>query len=181
MPEQRLWTLSNGLTMGRILLVPVFCLLALQESALSSAAAIAVFLIASITDAYDGKLARARNEITDFGKLADPIADKALTGAAFILLSAAGEFPWWATVAVLVREVGITVWRLSIRGRVVHAAGAGGKLKTTMQIVAICLALWPKDALLGGLIHPLGILALWLAAIVTIYTGIVYAQELRRS
>ena len=178
MPQSRLLTVSNGLTMARIALVPVFVWAAVRETVVWGFAAIAVFLIASITDAYDGKLARSRNEITDFGKLADPIADKALTGAAFVVLSMQGLFPWWATAVVLLREWGITVWRLALINRVVHAANRGGKLKTTLQITGIALALWPADALLGSIVQPAGILTLWVAALVTVWTGVTYAREL---
>ena len=141
--------------------------------------AIVVFLVASITDAYDGKIARARNEITDFGKLADPIADKALTGAAFVILSMQGHFPWWATALLLVREWGITAWRLAIRNRYVHAANRGGKLKTTLQITGIAVAFWPYEGFLGWAIQPLGLAILWAAFAVTIWTGVTFVRELR--
>lgn len=181
MAHRRLWTVSNGLTMLRIALVPLFAYYALQDGVAVGFAAMAIFLIASITDAYDGRIARARNEITDFGKLADPIADKALTGAAFLILSTQGRFPWWATTIVLVREVGITMWRLRIRNRVVHAANRGGKLKTTLQITGIALACWPADAWLGSVVRPAGIITVWVASAVTVWTGITYARELVRA
>ena len=181
MPRTRFWTPSNGLTMLRFALVPVFVWTALQGTVAWSFAAIAVFLVASATDAYDGRLARSRNEITDFGKIADPMADKALTGAAFLILSSQGVFPWWATVIVLVREWGITIWRLRLLRRVVHAANRGGKLKTTLQLVGIALALWPIDAVLGSLVQPVGVIVLWVAALVTVWTGAWYARELARA
>lgn len=177
--SRELWTLPNMLTMLRIGFIPVFVWLALQETVLAGFLAMAVFLLASITDHYDGKLARSRNLITDFGKLADPIADKALTGAAFVIFSVQGAFPWWATALVLLREWGITAWRLAIRHRVVHAANRGGKLKTTLQITGIAVALWPAAAPLGGVVHPLGLGILWVAALVTVYTGLLYVRELR--
>lgn len=179
MPHRRIWTLPNMLTMLRVAFVPLFCWVAVQETVPMGFAAIAVFLLASITDHYDGKLARMRDEITDFGKLADPIADKALTGAAFVILSLQGLFPWWATVLLLVREWGITVWRLMIRHRLVHAANRGGKLKTTLQITGIAVAFWPHEAILGWLIQPLGVLIVWAAFVVTVWTGAVYVRELR--
>lgn len=180
-PHRRIWTLSNGLTMARIAVVPLFCWFAIQGTVWSGYAAIAVFLIASITDAYDGKLARARNEITDFGKLADPIADKTLTGAAFVILSMQGLFPWWATVLLLVREWGITIWRLAIRNRLVHAASRGGKLKTTLQITGIAVAFWPYAGFLGWLIQPLGLAIVWAAFLLTMWTGVTYVKELRNA
>ena len=177
--HSRLWTISNGLTMLRVAFVPLFGWLAMQQTVWFGFLAMVVFLLASITDAYDGKIARARNEITDFGKLADPIADKALTGAAFVILSAQGHFPWWATVLLLFREWGITLWRLAIRNRFVHAANRGGKLKTTLQITGIALAFWPHAALLGWAIQPIGLAVVWAAFVVTLYTGVTYVRELR--
>lgn len=179
MPHRRIWTFSNALTMARVAFVPFFVWVAAHESAPWQFAALAVFLVASITDHYDGKLARLRDEITDFGTLADPIADKALTGAAFILFSLAGSFPWWATLLLLVREWGITWWRLRIRNRQVHAANYGGKLKTTLQITGIALMFWPKDAVLGALVHPIALGVLWAAFAVTVYTGVMYVREFR--
>ena len=174
-------TLSNGLTMLRAALVPVFCWTAVQETMWFGFVTMAVFIVASITDAWDGKLARQRNEITDFGKLADPIADKALTGAAFVILSLQGHFPWWATALLLIREWGITIWRLRIRNRVVHAANAGGKLKTTLQLIGIVLAFWPPAAWFGSLIQGAGLAVLWVAFVVTMWSGVVYAKELHRA
>jgi len=165
--------------MTRVALAPLFCWVAVQQTVWSGFAAIAVFLLASLTDAYDGKLARARNEITDFGKLADPIADKMLTGAAFVILSIQGLFPWWATIVLLAREWGITIWRLAIRNRYVHAANRGGKLKTTLQITGIAVAFWPRAGFAGGFIQPLGLAIVWAAFIVTIWTGVTYVKELR--
>ncbi len=178
-PQRRIWTISNGLTMTRAAFVPLFCWVALQETVLSGFLAMAVFLLASITDAYDGKIARARNEITDFGKLADPIADKALTGAAFVILSVQGYFPWWATALLLVREWGITIWRLAIRRRYIHAANSGGKLKTTLQITGIAVAFWPHAGILGWLIQPIGLGIVWAAFVLTMWTGWTYVKELR--
>lgn len=178
MTQHRLLTPSNALTMLRFVLVPVFVWAAVQGTVITGLCAIGVFLLASFTDAWDGRLARSRNEITDFGKIADPIADKALTGAAFVILSMQGAFPWWATVVVLAREWGITVWRLRLLHRVVHAANGGGKVKTTLQLFGIALALWPTAAPLGGVIHPLGVGVVWVAAVVTVWTGIRYAREL---
>ena len=181
MSKRRLLTVSNALTMLRFALVPVFAWAAVQTTVLAGFCAIGVFLLASFTDAWDGRLARSRNEITDFGKIADPIADKALTGAAFVILSMQGLFPWWATSIVLVREWGITIWRLRLIRRVVHAANGGGKVKTTLQLFGIALALWPSEAPLGAVIQPIGVGLVWVAAVVTVWTGVRYAQELLRA
>lgn len=179
-PHRRIATLPNVLTMARILCVPFFVWAAVQETLLWQYAALALFLLASLTDLIDGQLARRRNQITDFGKLADPIADKALTGAAFILFSLQGVIPWWVTLLILAREWSITVARLVVRNRVVHAANAGGKLKTTLQITGISLVLYPADGFLGWLLHPAGIITVWAAMLVTVWTGLLYVRELRR-
>ena len=173
------WTVSNALTMLRIAFVPLFIWVALQETVGMDFLAIVVFLLASLTDHYDGKLARLRDEITDFGTLADPIADKALIGSALIILSMREVFPWWATTLILIREIGITIWRLRIRNRQVHAANYGGKLKTTLQIAGVGFAFWPIDGIGGAILNPFGIALLWGALVVTLYTGFVYIREFR--
>lgn len=175
----QVWTVSNTLTMLRIAFVPLFIWVALQETVAMDFLAILVFLLASLTDHYDGKLARLRDEITDFGTLADPIADKALIGSALIILSFRDVFPWWATTLILIREIGITIWRLRIRNRQVHAANYGGKLKTTLQIAGVGFAFWPVDGVGGALLNPFGIALLWGALVVTLYTGFIYIREFR--
>lgn len=175
----QVWTVSNTLTMLRIAFVPLFIWVALQETVAMDFLAILVFLLASLTDHYDGKLARLRDEITDFGTLADPIADKALIGSALIILSFRDVFPWWATTLILIREIGITIWRLRIRNRQVHAANYGGKLKTTLQIAGVGFAFWPVDGVGGALLNPFGVALLWSALVVTLYTGFIYIREFR--
>jgi CDP-diacylglycerol--glycerol-3-phosphate 3-phosphatidyltransferase len=139
------WNIANILTVVRILLVPVFVLCLAAGGTVWRLAALAVFGVASLTDLVDGKLARSRNLVTDFGKIADPIADKALTGAALITLSALGELPGWVTALILFREVGVTALRFAVISRGVIAASQGGKLKTLLQIAAICLYLLPAS------------------------------------
>ena len=131
-PAPSPWNLPNALTVLRILLVPVFVWLILRDGGDDTASrwwAWAVFTIAIITDRIDGDLARAKGLVTDFGKVADPIADKALTGAGFITLSMIGEIPWWITVVILAREVGITLLRFWIIRHGVMPASRGGKIK----------------------------------------------------
>ncbi len=96
-----------------------------------------LFFVAMITDKVDGDIARARGLVTDFGKIADPIADKAMTGMAFIGLSIVGDIWWWVTIVVLLREWSVTLLRLSILRRVVVAAAHSGKVKTVLQAVAL--------------------------------------------
>src|SRR5690606_2639838 len=128
-----------------------------EMSGLRWAAAV-FFVVAIATDAWDGYLARSRGLITDLGKLLDPIADKVLTGAALVGLSILSELPWWVTIVVLVREIGVTVHRLTIVHDVVVAAAWMGKLKTVAQSVAITLALLPLASVMG----PAAPVAYWL-------------------
>jgi CDP-diacylglycerol--glycerol-3-phosphate 3-phosphatidyltransferase len=141
------FNVPNALTTLRILMVPFFGWALLQDGGDSITwriVASLIFAAAMITDKIDGDLARKHNLITNFGKIADPIADKAITGMAFIGLSIVGDIWWWVTIVVLLREWSVTLLRLSILKQVVIAASSSGKLKTTLQAVA-----------LGGLTLPL--------------------------
>jgi len=179
--EVGLWNVANVLTVVRVILVPVFVVCLLAGGTTWRLAALAIFCIASFTDLLDGRLARSRGLVTDFGKIADPVADKALTGAALICLSALGELPWWVTGVIMFRELGVTALRFWVIRRGVIAASRGGKLKTLLQIIAICLYVLP------GALSPPGIVR-WLfmgaAVVVTVVTGADYvlqAVRLRRS
>lgn len=171
--------LPNLLTIVRILLVPIFVAVLFIDGGNQLTArwwAGALFAVAAITDRYDGRIARSRGQVTDFGKIADPIADKALIGAALIGLSVLHEVFWWVTVLILVREVGITVLRFMILRYGVIAASPGGKLKTLIQMVAIGLYVLP----LHMLSIPTGLLTwgrgglMGVAIVLTIGTGIDY-------
>jgi CDP-diacylglycerol--glycerol-3-phosphate 3-phosphatidyltransferase len=176
-PQPGVMNVANALTMLRLVLVPVFVLLLLAGGTGWRIAAFAVFLIASVTDLLDGRIARQRGLITDFGKIADPIADKALTGAALVTLSAQGALAWWVTCVILVREVAVTGLRFWVIHRGVIAASRGGKVKTLLQVIAIALFVLPG---------PPGVLrdAVMAAAVaVTLATGVDYgarAVRLRR-
>jgi CDP-diacylglycerol--glycerol-3-phosphate 3-phosphatidyltransferase len=133
-----------------------------------------------VTDRVDGEIARKRGLVTDFGKIADPIADKALIGAALIGLSLLDELPWWVTVIVLVREVGITLLRLYVIRHGVMPASRGGKVKTLLQSLGIGLLILP----LGGVLDDLALLIMYVAVVVTVVTGVDYvarAVRLRRT
>jgi CDP-diacylglycerol--glycerol-3-phosphate 3-phosphatidyltransferase len=177
------WNIANVLTVLRLLLVPVFAVLLLHDDGRSDAwrlAALLTFLGASITDSVDGELARRRGLITDFGKIADPIADKALMGAALLGLSALGELPWAVTLVILCREIGVTLLRFWVIRHGVIPASRGGKLKTFLQMLAICLYILP----LSGVLATLAALVMGLAVLVTVVTGVDYvvrAVRLRRS
>jgi CDP-diacylglycerol--glycerol-3-phosphate 3-phosphatidyltransferase len=152
------WNLPNVLTGLRILLVPVFGYALLHDGGDSVAwrcIATAVFAVAMVTDKIDGDIARARGLVTNFGKIADPIADKAMTGMAFVGLSIVGDIWWWVTVLVLLREWSVTLLRLSILRRVVVAAAQSGKVKTTLQAVALTGLSLPLRQVDGGL-HDIG-------------------------
>ena len=179
--EAGLWNIANVLTMVRIVLVPVFVVFLFAGGTAWRLAALGTFVVASLTDLLDGRLARSRGLVTDFGKIADPVADKALTGAALICLSALGELPWWVTGLIMVRELGVTALRFWVIRRGVIAASRGGKIKTLLQVIAICLYVLP-----AALSPPGGVRGLFMAAAVvaTVVTGVDYvfqAVRLRRS
>ena len=149
-PQAGVANLANALTVARLALVPVFAVLLLsghQANNGSRLAATGVFVAASLTDRVDGQIARRRGTVTDFGKIADPIADKALIGAALIGLSLISELAWWVTIVVLAREIGVTLLRFWVIRRGVLAASRGGKVKTVVQAVAIGLYLLPLHAM----------------------------------
>jgi CDP-diacylglycerol--glycerol-3-phosphate 3-phosphatidyltransferase len=186
------WNVPNALTTLRILMVPFFgwaLLVDGGDSVLWRCVAYLLFAAAMITDKIDGDLARKHDLVTDFGKIADPIADKALTGMAFVGLSIIGELWWWVTVVVLVREWGITLLRFWVIRHGVMAAGRGGKLKTLLQTFALGLLILPLRLLTGGW-ETVGLVLWWVgvalmaaAVAVTVVTGVDYvvkALALRR-
>lgn len=179
-PKPSNWNLPNAITIIRILLAPVFFIMLLVDGGEGGAlrwAAAVLFILAIATDGIDGHIARSRGLVTDLGKLLDPIADKVLTGAALVGLSILGELPWWVTAVILVREVGITVWRfVQLSDRVIPAS-RGGKLKTLVQSVAISLALLPFPALLGDWVNWVNGVTMTLAVILTVVTGIDYLVQ----
>jgi CDP-diacylglycerol--glycerol-3-phosphate 3-phosphatidyltransferase len=150
----RVVNLPNALTVLRLAAVPVFAVLLLRDGGQDDAGrwwAALAFLLAILTDRYDGIIARRTGQITEFGKLADPIADKALTGMALIGLSILDLLPWWVTVVILARELGITLLRVWVIRHGVMPASHGGKLKTVAQAVAILLYIAPLSGLLASL------------------------------
>ena len=177
-PAPGLLNIANALTVLRLLLVPVFVWFLVSGGTSDRAIAFVAFAIASVTDLLDGELARRRSLITDFGKIADPIADKALTGAALITLSALGELAWWVTAIIVIRELAVTGLRFWVIRRGVIAASRGGKAKTMLLIIAISLYILPwhitliREIVMGA------------ALVVTVITGIDYtarAIRLRRA
>jgi CDP-diacylglycerol--glycerol-3-phosphate 3-phosphatidyltransferase len=165
----------NALTAFRIVLVPVFAwmLLSHPDQAWWRFFTAVIFTVAILTDTLDGYLARKHNIVTNFGKLADPIADKALTGMAFIGLSIIGELWWWVTITMLVREWGITVLRFVMLRYGVMAAGRGGKLKTVVQAIAVILYLLP----LPDWAHVVAMVVMAIALVLTVVTGLDYIRD----
>jgi CDP-diacylglycerol--glycerol-3-phosphate 3-phosphatidyltransferase len=183
------WNLPNVLTGLRILLVPVYGVALLHDGGQSIAwrcVATAVFAVAMVTDKIDGDIARARGLVTNFGKIADPIADKAMTGMAFVGLSIVGDVWWWVTVVVLLREWSVTLLRLSILRRVVVAAAQSGKVKTVLQAVALTGLSLPLRQVHAPL-HDLGVVlfyasqvALGVAVAMTLWSGYEFFRDVWR-
>ncbi|MDT0327470.1 CDP-diacylglycerol--glycerol-3-phosphate 3-phosphatidyltransferase [Nocardiopsis lambiniae] len=181
-PHVPLWNIANILTMSRLVMVPIFVWFMFLDGTWWRAAAFAVFVLAAITDRIDGELARRHGLVTDFGKIVDPIADKALTGAALVVLSLQGDLWWWVTLAILAREWGVTLLRFAVLRYVVMPASKGGKLKTVLQIVAISVYLFPLWIL------PFSDVFVWFAhvvmaaaLVVTLWTGVTYVLDAIRA
>lgn len=174
------WNAPNIITGVRILATPFFLWMLLADGGADGPlrwVSAVFFVVAIATDAWDGHIARSRGLITDLGKLLDPIADKFLTGAALVGLSILGELPWWVTIIVLVREVGITIHRLMIAHDVVVAAAWMGKLKTVAQSVAITLALLPLESVMGAaapVAYWANVVTMTVAVLLTVLSGIDY-------
>ncbi|MFD3808258.1 CDP-diacylglycerol--glycerol-3-phosphate 3-phosphatidyltransferase [Streptomyces sp. NPDC058611] len=174
--QASLWNIANILTMIRLVLVPGFVMLLLADGGYDPvwrAWAWAAFAVAMITDIFDGHLARTYNLVTDFGKIADPIADKAIMGSALICLSWLGDLPWWVTGVILGRELGITLLRFWVIRHGVIPASRGGKMKTLAQGTAVGMYVL---ALTG----PLATLRFWmmaLAVVLTVVTGLDYIRQ----
>jgi CDP-diacylglycerol--glycerol-3-phosphate 3-phosphatidyltransferase len=183
-PRPTDWNLPNALTVLRFLLVPVYAVLLFMDGGESPwwrFWAWVVFVLAAVTDGIDGKIARQRGEITNFGKVADPIADKALTGTAFIGLSVLGVIWWWVTVVILVREIGITILRFVVIRHGVMPAGRGGKLKTMLQTLSLGALTFPLAVLpLGGAWLFVAYVLLGAALVMTVVSGVDYVFKAAR-
>lgn len=170
------FNVANFLTGVRLVLVPVFLLALFADDGHDPAfrvVAFVIFTVAVVTDHLDGRIARSYGMVTEFGKLADPIADKMLIGAALIGLSMLQDLPWWVTLVILAREIGVTVLRLAVLRRGVIPASRGGKLKTLVQAVAIGLFIlplhdWPAPWLTTAWV------VMWAAIVLTVVTGADY-------
>lgn len=173
------WNIANAVTIGRIALVPFFAGALLADdghSVMWRLVATLVFVLAALTDRVDGYLARRHNLVTALGALLDPIADKLLIGTALVILSAFGELPWWITVVILVRELGVTAMRFFMLRYATLPVSRGGKAKTVLQSVAIAIYLLPLGELPFGVRVVAGI-AMGLAVAVTVVTGADYVRQ----
>lgn len=174
---------ANKITMIRVILVPIFMVLFWIDNTACHYAALGVFVLASITDAVDGHIARKYNQITTFGKFVDPLADKVLTTSAFLMLMHYDRMSVWALMAVLVREFMVSGVRLVAAGEgKVVAASMWGKLKTVTQMIAVIAAmlLLPYDIFLGvgaGLVSDI---LIWISVLFTIISGVDYLIKNRK-
>ena len=172
--KQSNWNVPNVLTSARIIFVPVFAWLVLSQRWWW---AFGVFVALMITDKLDGDIARSRGLVTDFGKIADPIADKALMITALVTLNIASTLPVWITVVIVIRELGITLWRMVMlrRGKVVPAS-KGGKAKTVLQTLGVALYLCP----LPSWMDIPTLIVMLVATVVTVVTGLQYILDARK-
>ena len=174
-----LWNLANLLTMSRLVLVPVFVVALFIRDGADPAwrvTAAVILGIASLTDRFDGDLARRRGQVTKFGTIADPIADKALIGSALVGLSLLGELAWWVTLLIAVRELAVTGLRLWVLRYGVIPASRGGKIKAFTQAVAIGLYVLP----LPLPAYPLRWIVMGIAVALTVVTGVDYVVRALR-
>ena len=180
------WNVANALTTLRLVMVPFFGWSLLVDHGADNTwrwVAWALFALAMVTDKVDGDLARKHGLVTDFGKIADPIADKAMTGMAFVALSVIGDVWWWVTALVLFREWAVTLARLSIARQVVIPARQSGKVKTVAQTFALGLFVAPFNQL-PGVWHTPGLVVWWigavlmgLAVVLTVTSGLEFARD----
>ncbi len=180
------WNLPNALTTLRIFMVPFFAYALLVDDGDNSwwrFTAWVIFAVAMATDKIDGDIARARGMVTNFGKIADPIADKALTGMAFVGLSITGDIWWWVTILVLLREWSVTILRLSVAKNVVIAAAHSGKVKTTLQALALGGIVLPFEAfdgfwdIPGDVLHWFSYVMLVAAVAMTLWSGYEFFRD----
>jgi CDP-diacylglycerol--glycerol-3-phosphate 3-phosphatidyltransferase len=172
--------IANIITVIRIFLAPLFIWMLLTDNGEMGGlryAAAALFIVAIATDSLDGALARGRNLITNVGIILDPIADKVLIGGALITLSILGELWWWVTIVIMVRELGITLFRFAVLSKSVIPASRGGKLKTVVQSVAIALYLVPLSTLVGEWMLVVNAVVMAIAFALTVFTGLDYLYQ----
>ena len=174
----------NLITVARILAAPVFFALLLADNGdlgPTRIVAAILFIVAIASDGIDGHIARSRNLVSDVGIILDPIADKLITSGALICLSILGELWWWVTIVIVVREVGVTIYRFAALKDRAIAADKSGKLKTLVQAIAISLALLPLWLVFGDWFLWVNWVFMAAALALTVYSGIVFVINVRRS
>lgn len=175
------WNVANALTALRIAAVPLLGYLLLQDTQTARNWATLLFFLASLTDLLDGFVARKYGLITTLGKIADPIADKFLTGVALIGLSYLGALPWWVTIVIIAREIGVTLLRFWVIEHGVISASRGGKTKTFSQMIAIgmYLVVWPESVSDSFVtlwdVSKISVMAI--AVVLTLGTAIAYVRK----
>ena len=178
------WNLPNALTTVRILLVPVYVVLLMQDTVGTRVAACVIFVVAALTDRWDGHIARTRGLVTTFGTMLDTLADKILVVAALVMLSWLGEVPWWVTIVLVVREFGIMALKSVLSRREVIAPSSGGKLKAVLQMVALAVLTVDWVGLLGTGLGPwmywLGMVVLYVATAIAVVTAVDYVVKAMR-
>ena len=172
-------TTASKITMARVLMIPVFMITLYSDWEYGEFIALAVFIVACVTDSIDGYIARHYNQITDFGKFIDPLADKLLVFAALLIFVERGQMSSWAAMLILTREFAVTALRLvAVDGGVVIAAGTSGKIKTVTSMVGICVMLTPlRELVIFGL--SVNNVSVWLMLLTTLWSGIEYFYQNR--
>ena len=167
--------LANKITVFRIMLVPVYLILFMQQTIAMSYAAAAVFAIASLSDALDGYIARSQGLVTNFGKFFDPLADKLLVCSALIAMTYLGYFPMWGTIAIVARELAITAFReVAAASNIIIAADNLGKLKAISQMVTIIGLTIPQlPNFLAIILTPM----IWFTVFITLLSGVTYVAK----
>jgi CDP-diacylglycerol--glycerol-3-phosphate 3-phosphatidyltransferase len=169
-------------TLGRILVTPVFLwflLTTYKPGENLNWILLTAFILIAASDGIDGAIARKQNTVTKLGKILDPIADKILLGGSFVVLSVLNVMPWWATIAILVREVAMTVYRLAVVKNKVIPASSSGKSKTIMQAIAIGYLISPLNQWWFNQFFDIGFGLIYGAVFLTWWSALQYYRESR--
>jgi CDP-diacylglycerol--glycerol-3-phosphate 3-phosphatidyltransferase len=173
---------ANLVTFGRIAVTPVFLwflLISYIAGDPGNWLLLLAFILIAASDGIDGAIARRQNTVTKLGKILDPIADKVLLGGSFIVLSILNVVPWWATIAILVREVAMTVYRLIVVKNKVIPASASGKSKTIVQAIAIGYLISPLNQLLANQLFDIGSALIFVSLFLTWWSAFQYFKDSR--
>jgi len=167
--------------MARIALIPVFFMVMLVSFPYNNIIALAIFAVASITDSVDGYIARKYNQVSNFGKFIDPLADKLLIVSAILIFVQWGQMPAWAAMIIVAREFAVTGLRLiAVEGGLVIAAGVSGKVKTVLSVFSICVMLTEIRNTIIFADFTLNGLCVWIMVLSTVYSGAEYFIKNRK-